>query len=332
MHKLLRRRRLARHLYLKALGAVLVATACTRPIVIPAPDRAAVIRAAAELLAQEYIYEDVGRTLADSLQQAVQVGRFAGLSDTAFATAVRSILFRISADPHLGFESAEPREAVRSSEPSSPAAPAAPTGLAAFGIGRADFVEPGVAYLELLGFSGEQEALHAIDSIMDSFAEARALIIDLRNNTGGGPQMVRHLSTYFFESRTHLVSTQMRGNPAPIERWTVDTVSGRRMPHTPVYILTSRRTFSAAESFTFGLRVNNRVTIVGEPTGGGGHFGQFHDLPGGFVMFVPYGRTYDPRTNKGWQAEGIQPDVVTSSDNALDAALALIRARREGGQ
>jgi C-terminal processing protease CtpA/Prc len=96
----------------------------------------------------------------------------------------------------------------------------------------------------------------------------------------------------------------------------------------PVYILTSRRTFSAAESFTFGLRVNHRVTIVGERTGGGGHFGNFVQLPGGFYMFVPRGRTYDPETNEGWEAEGIKPDVEVSYDQALKTAIGLILERR----
>jgi retinol-binding protein 3 len=78
---------------------------------------------------------------------------------------------------------------------------------------------------------------------------------------------------------------------APMQRWTSERVTGKRLPNIPVYILTSRHTFSAAESFAFGLRANRRVTIVGERTGGGGHFGNFVQLPGGYHMFVPRGRT-----------------------------------------
>ena len=113
-----------------------------------------------------------------------------------------------------------------------------------------------------------------------------------------------------------------------MERWTTERVGGKRLTDVPVYILTSRRTFSAAESFAFGLRANNRVMVVGERTGGGGHFGNFVQLPGGYYMFVPRGRTYDPKTNVGWEAEGIKPDVEVKYDEALQTAIGLIRKRR----
>jgi C-terminal processing protease CtpA/Prc len=115
---------------------------------------------------------------------------------------------------------------------------------------------------------------------------------------------------------------------APMERWTAERVSGKRRPDIPVYVLTSSNTISAAESFTFGLRINNRATVVGERTAGGGHFGGFVPLTAGFRVFLPRGRTYDPRTNRGWEAEGLKPDVEVSYSEALPAALKLIQAKR----
>jgi C-terminal processing protease CtpA/Prc len=100
----------------------------------------------------------------------------------------------------------------------------------------------------------------------------------------------------------------------------------------PVYLLTSRRTISAAESFAFGLRIKRQVTIVGEPTAGGGHFGEFVQLPGGYLMFLPRGRTYNPRTNEGWEASGLRPDVQVPAARALSRALELIRSPKDPGE
>ncbi len=147
-----------------------------------------------------------------------------------------------------------------------------------------------------------------------------SLIIDLRYNGGGGEPMVRYLSAYLFAVSTHLVDTFMRGWDEPRQRWTSDDVAGKRLPNIPVYLLTSRRTFSAAESFTFGLKVNQRGTLVGERTGGGGHFGGIQPLISGFSIWLPQGRTYDPKTGEGWEAEGIEPDIATSVSEALDVA------------
>ena len=169
-------------------------------------------------------------------------------------------------------------------------------------------------------FSGEEEALGKADEVMNELAGVEALIIDLRQNGGGGEAMVKHLSAYLFADRTHLVDTFMRGWEEPRQRWTSDNIPGKRLPDVPVYLLTSRRTFSAAESFTFGLKVNHRVTLVGERTGGGGHFGGTQPLVDGFTIWLPQGRTYDPKTGEGWEAEGIEPDLASSVAEALNVA------------
>jgi hypothetical protein len=296
-----------------------------------------VIDSTARALAEGYIYEDVGRMIAESLRAALRADGFAATDDEAFAARVRATLARLSKDPHLGFEvKAAPPPGVATDRNLSRDDPArsSETSLTPLmpdqGLGAIGFLSPRIGYVQLLGFSSDETALARMDSAMAAIASAKpeALIIDLRQNTGGSPPMVRLISTYLFSGPTHLVSSFMRGMAQPMERWTLDTVRGPRMPSTPVYVLTSRRTFSAAESFAFGLKTKNRIVIVGEPTGGGGHFGDFVDLPHGFVMFVPRGRTYDPSTNLGWQAEGIQPDLATPSGDALDSALKLIQDRR----
>jgi C-terminal processing protease CtpA/Prc len=137
--------------------------------------------------------------------------------------------------------------------------------------------------------------------------------------------MVRLLSTYLFDRPTHLVSSFMRGMSEPSERWTLPQVLGPRLASVPVFVLTSSLTISAAESFVFGLKAHDRVTIIGEPTAGGGHFGGVVSLPGGFSMFLPRGRTYDPRTNEGWEATGIQPDVRVPYERALETALEMAK-------
>lgn len=319
---------------MRVLGALVIAAlACTGAVRQPHVPRAQTIHALTTALVDGYVYDTTGRRIADTLNAALQAGRFDNLDDVAFADSVRVILNRISRDKHLGIEYRGP---ARQRERTPPVAddrappeaqpPAAATGFDPrdHGFERAEIMSGNIGYIDLHGFGSAPELLAHADSVMASFAKVSALIIDLRANTGGSPELVRLLSTYLFDRPTHLVTSFMRGMPAPRERWTLDSVAGERL-RVPVYILTSRRTLSAAESFIFGLKINNRVTIVGERTAGAGHFGSFVDLPGGFVSFVPHGRTYDPRTNEGWEAEGIEPHVLVPAADALDTALRLIR-------
>ncbi len=175
-------------------------------------------------------------------------------------------------------------------------------------------------------FAGSEAAKPAIDAAMTSLAGTDALILDLGRNGGGGPWMVRYLSGFFFPEPTHLTDTWTRGMDAPRERWTLDGQPTDAFVDKPVYILTSGRTFSAAESFTFGLLINDRVTLVGERTGGGGHFGDHVTVSPDLRLFLPGGRTYDPETGVGWEAEGIAPHVESPYAEARGRAVEAIRA------
>jgi DNA-binding MarR family transcriptional regulator len=314
--------------------------------VLDAAARAALVNALSDSLVNGYIYEKTGRMLADSLKAELRSGAYDGfVTGDSFAQRVTQTLRRISNDRHLGVmygmtpQTGGPmRRRVRAPADSPPAAPAvspspAP-GVAAssrvismpeYGFESARILPGNIGYLDLRGFSGEPGAIRAVDSVMALFANTKAIIIDVGRNRGGGPQVIQHLSAYLFDKPTHLVTSYARGMDAPIERWTTASVPGKRLPKTPVYVLTSRSTISAAESFAFGLKNHNRITIVGERTAGGGHFGAFVPLTPGFSMFLPRGRTYDPRTNEGWEAEGLKPDVDVPYDKALETALTLAR-------
>ena len=195
-----------------------------------------------------------------------------------------------------------------------------------FGVREARVLDGNIGYLDLGMFAGSDAAKPRIDEAMMSLADTDALILDLGRNGGGGPWMVRYLSGFLFSGPTHLTDTWARGMESPRERWTLEGQPTDAFVDKPVYILTSGRTFSAAESFTFGLLINGRVTLVGERTGGGGHFGEEIPISPGLRLFMPAGRTYDPKTGRGWEAEGIEPGIEVSYPGALDRAVEAIGA------
>jgi len=55
-----------------------------------------------------------------------------------------------------------------------------------------------------------------------------------------------------------------------------------------------------------------RWTLEGRPTDA------FHDKP---VYILISGRTFDPATGKGWEAEGIEPDIEVAYSPALERAV-----------
>jgi len=110
--------------------------------------------------------------------------------------------------------------------------------------------------------------------------------------------------------------------------WTQDTLAGRRFGgDKPVYVLTSAHTFSAAEEFAYDLQALKRVTVVGETTAGGAHPASEGRLGDHFAISVPWGNSINPITGTNWEGVGVVPDVKVSADEALAAALKLLRDR-----
>jgi C-terminal processing protease CtpA/Prc len=91
----------------------------------------------------------------------------------------------------------------------------------------------------------------------------------------------------------------------------------------PVYVLTSNKTFSAAEDFTYNLQAIKRITVVGETSGGGAHPIQPFRIDPNLVAVIPIGRSINPITKADWEGAGVKPDVAIAADKALAKANAL---------
>ncbi len=105
------------------------------------------------------------------------------------------------------------------------------------------------------------------------------------------------------------------------EFWTSPNVIGSRYgADKPVYVLTSKRTFSAAEEFCYNLKQLGRAVIVGETTGGGANPGRGFRTGEHFMTFIPTGRAINPITKTNWEGGGVVPDVPVAADKALATA------------
>jgi C-terminal processing protease CtpA/Prc len=89
-------------------------------------------------------------------------------------------------------------------------------------------------------------------------------------------------------------------------------------------VLTSARTFSGAEEFTYNLKNLKRATIIGETTGGGAHPVAGHRIDEHFMIGVPFARAINPITHTNWEGVGVKPDIVVPADDALATAQKLL--------
>ena len=311
-------------MFTRALKLIVFLTlGASSPVAAQGPDtaaltadrRQAVVDSIGKSMKSMYVFPDVAARMDADLQSRLENGEFDKVSDaSAFAEMLTRDLQAISHDKHV-------RVRVVASDPVS--GPAGGSGKRSRIFGRAERMSGDVGYIEILSFGAPPETVREEAArIMSSLADAKALIVDLRANEGGSPFTVALLSSYLFGPKpVHLNSLYFRQLDRTDDLYTDPTVPGTRFgPEKPVYVLTSSRTFSAAEEFAYNLQTRKRATIVGETTAGGANPGRGVLLPCDLTVFVPTGRAINPITKTNWEGVGVKPDVAVPGDEALDVA------------
>jgi C-terminal processing protease CtpA/Prc len=115
------------------------------------------------------------------------------------------------------------------------------------------------------------------------------------------------------------LSTRYRGDPRVLDaaRAARQALWGKK----PVYVLTSARTFSGGEDLACTLQTHQRAIVVGEITAGGAHPTAPYALDFALHVTVPWGRSINPITNSNWEGTGVQPDIASAAELALERAM-----------
>jgi len=190
-----------------------------------------------------------------------------------------------------------------------------------YGYNKVEILENNIGYLDLRYFASIDISREKATSAMRFLQDADAIIFDLRKNGGGSPTSIQYICSYLFDESTHLNSLYWRRGDRTEEFWTLDNIDGRKRPDVPVFVLTSKYTFSGAEEFTYNLKTRNRATIIGETTGGGANPGGMMPINEHFNIFIPTGKAINPVTKTNWEGTGVEPDIEVNAEEALDIAL-----------
>lgn len=193
------------------------------------------------------------------------------------------------------------------------------------GVVRADRLAGGVGYIEVIGFPPLPAFKPTVDKAMTALKGSRALIIDDRRNGGGSPDAVAYLVSFLVPSNRSMKINAIVSREPATNSFKRQTFSSQPTPVSfadiPIYVLTSRNTFSGGEEFAYDVQTHKLGKIVGEVTGGGANPTGPVDLGHGLVASIPWGRAENPITKTNWEGHGVQPDVPVPAQDALKVAL-----------
>lgn len=294
-------------------------------------------------LNDHYVFPDKAKQIEVVLRQRQREGKYDGIADgEQLARQLTDDVDGIAHDQHLS---------VRFSAalvPSDDGRPPRPTSLAEWersaplpmrlfrhvsklGVEKVDHLSHNIGYLQVSSFPPEFLVVEKYAAAMDELADTDGLIVDLRDNRGGGPATVALLVSYFVDQRTRLNDIWTRHTDVTTQQWTVDQLAGKRYGgKKPVVILAGPGTMSAGEDFAYTMQALKRATVIGERTWGGANPARPYRIGDHFYAAIPGLRIISPITHTNWEGVGVIPDIATTPDNALASAKDLLQRQLDG--
>jgi C-terminal processing protease CtpA/Prc len=281
-------------------------------------------------LNDSYVFPELAKKMEADIRERLKRNEYESVSSArAFAEKLTQDLQSVSRDKHLRVRfSAQPIPVRKDKSEPSEEEKAEFTNYMKrinFGFEKIERLQGNIGYIDLRGFTDPEAGADTVAAAMTLIANTDALIMDLRQNGGGNPAMVALITSYFYGDKpVHLNSLYWRKGNRTDDFWTKPNVAGKKYGETrDIYVLTSNRTFSGAEEFSYNLKNLKRATIIGETTGGGAHPGGTVRLSDHFGAFVPTGRAINPITKTNWEGTGVEPDIKVPKEQALKTAYAI---------
>lgn len=182
---------------------------------------------------------------------------------------------------------------------------------------RYKIFEDNIGYIYYGSFSNDVSD-SGLDQILNRMAICKGLIIDVRNNGGGSLSNVEKIASRFFNERTHIGYISHKIGPGHndfSELYPKYIESSNRIRYQkPVIVLTNRGCYSATNEFVSIMRYANKVTTIGDKTGGGSGLPFSSELPNGWSIRFSASPMFN--ANKEHIEFGIEPDIFVNMSQA----------------
>jgi hypothetical protein len=211
-----------------------------------------------------------------------------------------------------------------------------------FTYGEIKILPGNIGYVEIKDFKSvsyfnkENKNRISIESVLTYLKNTNSILLDFRDNLGGFVSLSAKFCSYFAEiPGTYFITTESifridsSGQSKEYKftnKFHTDTaIKNNLVGSKHIYILTSKRTFSAGELATQKLRqLNRHTTVIGESTTGGGNGYYEAILDNYFTAVIPSTKVFDENNfNHSIEALGIKPDIQSSADSAFSIAYGL---------
>lgn len=285
----------------------------------PLPSVGPAVTKIADLIRTHYVFEEQGRRIADALLADHRAGRFSNaMTWTKFAEVCTKRLREASKDGHLYVRHDPAAVRAQLAQEASSAAKEVSGedpfyyGAAAregnYGFREVKVLDRNVGYIKLAEINISRASLPTLIAAMDFVASTKALVLDLRDNGGGGSDIGPVIESLFVPPDRLLLEFRSRKGVAHASK-TVSWLT-RQVYSKPLFVLVNGKTASAAEALAFALQSQKRAVIVGQRSAGAAHMNSWYVVNPEVYVSVSTGAPTLPGSTVTWEGVGVQPDRV----------------------
>ncbi len=246
-----------------------------------------------------------------------------------FSTALTNDLRSLNPDRHLALNYSP--EAQTSTADPSPTPPPTPEERAKrasdfnrqmnFGFKAVQFFNGNVCNLKFDYFDAFLTySSPIVDASFASLKNCDAVILDLRENTGGSSEMTAYITGFFFKDRTLSGTSYNRLTDTTTEEFITPQPKDKQLANVDLYVLTSNVTVSAAEALAYNLKYLKGAKVIGETSAGAANPGRVTRLNNLFTAFIPNRHGMNVVTKTNWEGTGVPVDISSPVEDALRTA------------
>lgn len=169
-----------------------------------------------------------------------------------------------------------------------------------------------------------------IEAIFENIKDKKALILDMRFNTGGDPSLATKFASYFADQAVYTGFERFKVGPASDDfadsEVTLQPTTSDNKFLKPVALLTDRFVYSASTTFLYSVRPIGRFTTIGQRSGGGSGSVADGYLANGWKWSLSTSEFIDDLGRH--LDDGVEPDIsvaldtmVTTMDEVIERAV-----------
>lgn len=284
----------------------------------------------AKLIDDNYVFPEKGKQIAIHLLQEHKNGRFNQIEDwSSFDSIATKCLRDFSHDGHLyvRYDTKTVKEllAVKSHTEDSNSTEQfsydhfyyGPEAVEKnFGFREVKILQGNIGYIKLSEINLSAKSLPVLFAAMEFVSNTNALVIDLRDNGGGGSELGSVFHSFFLPKDIPLLEFKTRNGPVSIDK-TVPWLTEKKYDN-PLFIIVNKGTASAAEAFAYSLQNKKRAKIIGQQSAGAANMNSWYVVNEQIFVSVSTAAPTLPGTEDSWEQKGIQPDHLVENGTEIE--------------